>query len=161
MVSGLLNQLQIFCQMYPIEPIALDISKTFVGLPHKPKPYGILGRVFSHISHFLVNRGSIFGPTIFLLYINDLDGAICDIAIYANVTSLYSECESAIRYQIYANNKRWLLVLKLNCETLKTEAGRGLLISILKILSIVHLTSLITLLQLIWKWIFLLKETHF
>ena len=39
---------------------------------------------------------------------------------------------SAIRYQICGNNKRWLLNLNLNCETLKVDVGRGLLILILK-----------------------------
>ena len=37
---------------------------------------------------------SILGPTLFLLYINDLlDDAICNIAIYANDTSFYSKCD--------------------------------------------------------------------
>ena len=34
-----------------------------------------------------------FGPTLFLLYINNLDDAICDIAIYADDTTLYSKCD--------------------------------------------------------------------
>ena len=38
------------------QPIELDISKTFAGLPHKLKSCGILDRVFGHISHFLSNR---------------------------------------------------------------------------------------------------------
>ena len=39
---------------------------------------------------------SIIGPTIFLLYINDLpDDVIYFIAIYAGDTSLYCECEQA------------------------------------------------------------------
>ena len=43
-----------------------------------------------------VLQGSILDPTLFLLYINDLpDDAICDIAIYANDTTLYSKCEQA------------------------------------------------------------------
>ena len=41
-----------------------------------------------------VPQGSIRGPTLFLLYINDLpDDIICNIAIYANDTTLYSKCD--------------------------------------------------------------------
>ena len=101
--------------------VALDISKAFdkvwhAGLLHKLKSYGISGQIFGLISSFLSNRrlrvvlngkssqeypvnagapqGSILGPTIFLLYINDLpDDVICDIAIYADDTNLYSKCD--------------------------------------------------------------------
>ena len=38
---------------------------------------------------------TIFGPTLFLLYINDLDDVICDIAVYADDTILYSKCDQA------------------------------------------------------------------
>ena len=103
--------------------VALDISKAFdrvwhAGLLHKLKSYGISGQIFGLISSFLNNRrlrvvldgkspqeypvnagvpqGSILGATLFLLYINDLpDYVICNIAIYADDTTLYSKCDQA------------------------------------------------------------------
>ena len=47
--------------------------------------YSVNARVF---------QGAVLGPTLFLLYINDLpDGVICNIAIYADDTTLYSKCD--------------------------------------------------------------------
>ena len=80
--------------------------------------YGISGQIFSLTSSFLSNRqlwvvldgkssqeypvnagvpqGSILGPTLFLLYINDLpDDVICNIAMYADDTTIYSKCDQA------------------------------------------------------------------
>ena len=49
-------------------------------------------------------------------YINDLpDDAICNIAIYADDTTLYSNCD---RHLICGNNLNWLLNLNLIYETL-------------------------------------------
>ena len=98
--------------------MALDISKAFDRVLHKLKSYGISGQINSLILSFLSNRrlrvvldgkssqeypvnagvpqSSILGPTLFLLYINDLpDDVICDIAIYADDTTLYSKCYRA------------------------------------------------------------------
>ena len=102
---------------------ALDISKTFdrvwhAVLLHKLKSYKISGQIFGLISSLLSNRwlrvvldekflqeyavnagvlqGSILGPTLFLPYINDLpDDVICNIAIYAADTTLYSKRDQA------------------------------------------------------------------
>ena len=102
--------------------VVLDISKAFdrvwhAGLLHKLKSYGISGQIFGLISSFLSNRrlrvvldgkssqeypvnasvpqGSILGPALFLLYINDLPDVICNIAIYTDDTTLYSKCSQA------------------------------------------------------------------
>ena len=82
------------------------------------KSYRISGQIFGLISSLLSNRqlqvvlngkfsqeypvnagvsqDSILGPALFLLYINDLsDDDICNIAIYADETALYSKCDQA------------------------------------------------------------------
>ena len=112
-----------FNRSWATPAVALDISKDFdrvwhAGLLHKLKSYGISGQIFVLISSFLSNRrlrvildgkcsqeypvnvgvpqGSILGPTLFLLYINDLtDDVICDISIYADDTTLSSKCDQA------------------------------------------------------------------
>ena len=103
--------------------MALDISKAFdrvwhASLLHKLMPYRISGQIFGFISSFLrnrqlqlvldgkisqkypVNAGSsskaLLGPTLFLLYINELsDDVISNIAIYANDT-YFGRCSSEL-----------------------------------------------------------------
>ena len=100
-----------------------DISKAFnrvwhASLLRKLKSFGISGQILGLISSVLSNRwlqvvlggkssqeyrvndgvhqGSILGPTLFLLYINDLpDDVFCNIAIYADDTTLYSKWHEA------------------------------------------------------------------
>ena len=77
-----------------------------------------MGQIFGFIYSFLSNRqirvvldgkslnkyrdnagvpqGSVLGPALFLLYINDPpDDVICDIGIYTDDTTLYSKCDQA------------------------------------------------------------------
>ena len=101
--------------------VALDISKDFYRVWHaillpKRRPYGISDQIFDLTSSSLSNRqlrvaldgkypqeypvnagvhqGSILGPTLFLLYINDLPhDVICNLAIHADDTTLCSKCD--------------------------------------------------------------------
>ena len=98
--------------------VALDISKAFdkvwhAGLLRKLQAYGVTGPIFDIISSFLEDRrirvvldgqssssysinagvpqGSVLGPTLFLIFINDLpDHVLCKLAIYADDSTLYS-----------------------------------------------------------------------
>ena len=137
------------------QTVALDITKAFdrvwhAGLLHKRKSYGISGQIFDLISSFLCNRrlrvvlngkssqeypvntgvpqGSILGPTLFLLYINDLpDDVICSVILLSMLMILLSII-SMIRHLICGNNLNWLLNLNLIFETLWTGVRSGLLI---------------------------------
>ena len=105
------------------QAVPYDISKAFnriwhAGLLHKLRSYGISGEIFGLISSFLSNKqlwvildgksskeypvnagvphGSTLGPTLSLIYTNELpDSVICNIAIYADDTTLYSKCDQA------------------------------------------------------------------
>ena len=130
--------------------IALDISKAFDqvwhrGLLCKLTGYGISGKLYSTLKSFLLGRkmrvvvngqkskvfeinagvpqGSVLGPTLFLLFINDLPSDVLRsfINIFADDTTIYGFTSKGVSHHDLADNlsedlsnvvqwgKRWLV----------------------------------------------------
>ena len=115
----------------PIDAVYLDFSKAFDSVPHrhlikKLQSYGVTGRLLSWIRAFLVGRrqrvvvngcrsdwvpvasgvpqGSVLGPLLFVLYVNDLPTAVqCPIQLFADDTKLYQ----SVRLDSDASSLQW------------------------------------------------------
>lgn len=111
----------------PFDTIYLDFAKAFDRVPHvrlltKVYNYGVRGDLFDWIKDFLYNRrqrvvinnsysdwsmvssgipqGSVLGPILFLVFINDLPGDIISkIKIFADDTKIYNSCRNHMLLQ--------------------------------------------------------------
>ncbi len=112
-----------------MDVIYLDFCKAFDKVPHqrlllKLKSYGITGNLYNWIQDFLIGRtqrvvlngkmsewrnvnsgipqGSVLGPILFLVYINDFpDCTTCLIKLFAADSKLYSKVNTPHKPNLY------------------------------------------------------------
>ena len=132
---------------YEVRGVFLDISKAFDkvwhdGLIFKLQENGISGNLLNVLKHFLTNRkqrvvlngqssswtnvkagvpqGSILGPLLFLIYINDLaDGLSSNTKLFADDTSLFSVIHDSVITTLELNSdlsriKQWAFQWKMS-----------------------------------------------
>jgi hypothetical protein len=133
----------------PVDVIYLDFSKAFDSVSHdllifKLKRYNIEGKLLNWLKSFLTNRqfcvkvenslsdwtnvtsgvpqGSVLGPLLFLIYINDITSNIkCNVKIFADDVKLYSPIHNSDSSSLQSDlnkvlewSKTWMLPLNLD-----------------------------------------------
>ena len=138
-----------------VDSIYFDFSKAFDTVPHqrlsvKMKSYGIQGKLLSWVEAFLSGReqrvrvngelstskpvisgipqGSVLGPLLFVLYINDLpDSVQSNILLFADDTKIFRQVSTAEDAEILQNDidalnqwsEKWLLKFNIDkCHVL-------------------------------------------
>ena len=132
--------------------IYLDLQKAFDTVNHeillyKIYHYGIRGITYNWFVSYLANRhqftsvdnvhsgllkvtcgvpqGSVLGPLLFLLYINDIEHAVPGVKLFADDTNLFLSCKDIVSLNLDANAcmkrlNEWFLANKLSLNLDKT-----------------------------------------
>ena len=151
---------EMFDNGHPVDAVFLDFRKAFDRAPHKRllyklKKFGITGCLLTWIESFLKNRkqrvvlnktesswkpvisgvpqGSVLGPVLFFIYINDLpDHVKSSCKIFADDTKVYSKVDSLVETNelqkdldnLVCWSKTWLLSFNAaKCKVM--HIGRG------------------------------------
>ena len=120
-------------------------------------------RFVAYLVNTGVHQGSIFGITLFLLYINDrTDSVICDTAVYADDITLYKlYVGSSIWSVTTIGTSFWTWIWSMGHCGLGLDWGRKWLVDFdAGKLDCFCLTGLITLVLLMWKWMSLLLRKN-
>ena len=112
---------------YGFRGIALNWFKSF--LMNRQQVVSINGNIFSNLLvHSGVPQGSVLGPVLFLLYINDIPNSVNILKpfLFADDTSLYYSSSNIKDLEITINNdleqiQEWLLCNKLSLNIKKSN----------------------------------------